>query len=325
VGEGPHAFIKPDGYLQVDLWCYDVNAHAWICCFPGVLPKTISLKVDANGFEVDDSGQPIPFSVSHGWNNLDYIPELKKFISVHNPCTYSMGLLKARRQEWIKDVKPAAAGHPWYFDVGTGRWERRLSQGQMPNLYEWGHVLRYSPHSRAAFYYDTHKRLVFRFDPRANIWTALKPEGPTPPVHSMTSVCYDSKRDRLYLASDKRSPGDAPAERSVVLWSYDIQANKWLDLQPRNAWKGVLSQSMAVMNYDQANDAVVVMEKEKMTVRIYDPKDNAWSDQPVKIDGPASKTQWNSFYDSDLNVHFLHAAGDGQVGKMWAYRYKAIP
>jgi len=34
-GEGRHAYVKPNGFGQDDYWFYDLNAHQWICLYPG--------------------------------------------------------------------------------------------------------------------------------------------------------------------------------------------------------------------------------------------------------------------------------------------------
>ena len=51
-GTGSHGAV-PDGYYMDDLWFYDVNAHKWICLYPGAT-KLTQLKLDENGFEVVD-------------------------------------------------------------------------------------------------------------------------------------------------------------------------------------------------------------------------------------------------------------------------------
>src|SRR6185295_7311714 len=59
-GQGVHAWVnKENHHAMDDLFVYDINAHRWICLYPGTDVTSISLKVDANGFEADESGQPI--------------------------------------------------------------------------------------------------------------------------------------------------------------------------------------------------------------------------------------------------------------------------
>src|SRR5579862_9930168 len=82
-GEGRHGYTKPDGYYMDDLWSYDLNAHRWICLYPGTDTKSVSLKMDSNGFEVDETGQPIPVAqMGHQFNMSTYDTDLKKFMFV---------------------------------------------------------------------------------------------------------------------------------------------------------------------------------------------------------------------------------------------------
>src|ERR1041385_336201 len=61
-GEGVHGYVMPDGHYMDDVWAYDVNANRWICLYPGTDTKSVALKMDANGFEVNEIGQPIPIA-----------------------------------------------------------------------------------------------------------------------------------------------------------------------------------------------------------------------------------------------------------------------
>lgn len=76
-GEGVHGYVKPDGHVMDDLWFYDINAHAWICLYPGTNTKTFTqrvkdkqLSLDENGQLFDNSKQPIPL---HTWFTLGAI------------------------------------------------------------------------------------------------------------------------------------------------------------------------------------------------------------------------------------------------------------
>jgi len=55
-GEGVHAYVKPDGHIMDDLWFYDINAHAWICLYPGTNTKTFNERVKGKDLKIDDSG-----------------------------------------------------------------------------------------------------------------------------------------------------------------------------------------------------------------------------------------------------------------------------
>lgn len=79
-GEGIHGYVKPDGHYMDDLWFYDVNAHAWICAWPGTDVKDVgNFKLNADGFVVTPNGQCPPIAtLVHGYNMPCYSPDLKK-------------------------------------------------------------------------------------------------------------------------------------------------------------------------------------------------------------------------------------------------------
>jgi hypothetical protein len=78
------------------------------------------------------------------------------------------------------------------------------------------------------------------------------------------------------------------------------------------------------MNYDVANDRVVVITLETMNkVQVYDPTENRFTTTPGAM--PKEFRQMNGFYDPVLNVYFIHTAIDNAEGPMWAYRYKSVP
>lgn len=67
-GEGQHGYTKPDGHYMDDLWFYDINAHRWICCYPGAPTKSLRLQLNADGFEVTPDGELLPVAQQvHGY------------------------------------------------------------------------------------------------------------------------------------------------------------------------------------------------------------------------------------------------------------------
>src|SRR5215472_9470557 len=60
-GEGVHAWWNKHNHRYMDdLFIYDVMAHRWICAYPGTDVTNVRLKLDANGFEMDENGRPVP-------------------------------------------------------------------------------------------------------------------------------------------------------------------------------------------------------------------------------------------------------------------------
>jgi len=65
-GCGIHGFVKPDGHFMDDLWAYDINGHRWICVYPGAHAKSLNLKLDKDGFEVNQEGEHIHVAKTSG-------------------------------------------------------------------------------------------------------------------------------------------------------------------------------------------------------------------------------------------------------------------
>src|SRR5262249_49162426 len=95
---------------------------------------------------------------------------------------------------------------------------------------------------------------------------------------------------------------------------------------------GAFSTSRSVMNYDSASDVVLAFyhgnvgltgsDTKGRGVHVYDPGANAWAETPLTIPKELCKCP-SSFYDPELNAHFIHCAGDSaDDGVMLVYRYK---
>src|SRR5262245_7027616 len=84
-GEGVHGYTKPDGRYMDDLWLYDVNAHRWVCCYPGADTKALDLTVNADGFEATRDGEPVPVAQQvHGYSMNTYDTDRRRFLSMPN-------------------------------------------------------------------------------------------------------------------------------------------------------------------------------------------------------------------------------------------------
>ena len=56
VGQGVHGYIRPDGRYD-DIFFYDLNAHRWICIYPGIDTKTFVEDIKKGEFKLNDDGQ----------------------------------------------------------------------------------------------------------------------------------------------------------------------------------------------------------------------------------------------------------------------------
>ncbi len=327
-GEGQHGYAKPDGHYMDDLWLYDINAHRWICCYPGADTKTLDLKLNADGFEAGPDGQPVAVAMQvHGYDNNTYDADHKRFMAMPCPGGYEKRELP-QRARWFKP--PPSDASPWFFETTTGKWNRLRTGGEAPSS-GFGDTLIYLPTRKKSFF--THGSSdVWFYDVPANKWSKLNVTGPTPPFGIDATSCYDSKRDRIYFGGG--SYPVAPAGTNAF-WMYDLKTGTFIDPKPKGApCRGSNSYPTknAVMIYEPMHDVVLLVmhsfhddEPERLGVYVYDPKTNAWADEPLLIPDELGKNRQakNGFYDPELNAVFIHSAGDSDDnGTMWVYRYK---
>jgi hypothetical protein len=68
-----------------------------------------------------------------------------------------------------------------------------------------------------------------------------------------------------------------------------------------------------------------VDKPERLGVYVYDPNTNAWADEVLAVPEKLGHNRQakNGFYDPELNVVFLHSAGDSRDdGTIWVFRYR---
>ena len=317
-GCGIHGYVKPDGHFMDDLWAYDINAHRWICLYAGAPVKTLSLRLDANGFEVNARGEHIPVSfMGHGYCNQTYIPDrgLVMFIYTHSPW-WTRAI--PQRWEWLDQNDPdvkrrnyghagaviEAAKHPLFYNVAAGRWERRFVSGDGPGPRRFEGVLEYIPAKKQAMFL-CHGRVWF-YDFATNTWTAAKAEKVNVAYDSWG--CYDTKRNRVYVA------------RKEIFLAYDVEKDAWSSISGEGQPSDLGSCAYGAVTYDEVADSVVFLLK-NAGIFIYDPGRNAWRRGADLPDVQWKRHNVNGFYDRELNVHFYHLAGDSaDDGVMLVYR-----
>ena len=328
---GVHGYVKPDGHYMDDLWFYDLNAHRWICLYPGAHAKTLQLKLDKNGFEVDDAGNAVPVSyLSHGYNNLTYNPDLRRYMVIHTQCPWWdqaipqrydwLGIPKEKRTYGNAGPVVTNVKHPWFYNVTEGKWARGFIEGPGPEKGRYEGVLEYVPAKKQAFYLYHGDLWCYDFSPAK--WTKL----PGKPLYGGYDAvaCLDTRRSRIYLGFGEKG-----------FWTYDVATNAWSEPKGTNTPAVFGSCNYATMTYDSVNDVVVLNVYRKWTKNqetppglwIYDPAANAWSAQVKPLPKPGLSTACtNAFYDPGTNAHYFHAAGDSSDnGSMWVYRYRRQP
>ncbi len=327
-GEGRHGYTKPDGHYMDDLWFYDINAHRWICCYPGAPAKTLRLRLNADGFEATPDGDLIPVAQQvHGYEMNTYDTDGKRLLSMPNTHSYWEKAMP-QRKDWLKP--PPADASPWFYETITGKW-KRLRTGTSGPQTGCGDTLVYLPGRRQAFFLHRNED-VWLYDTQTNKWQNVEPKGPRPPFGIDATLCYDSKRHRIYIGG-----GSYPVAPSGThaLWVYELKANTWLDPKPGGSpCKGSNSYPTknAVMVYDPWNDKVLLVfhsfhddTPERLGVYVYDPNTNAWDDEALPVPDKLGRSRQvkNGFYDPELNAVFIHSAGDSEDdGTIWVYRYR---
>jgi len=324
-GEGVHGYVKPDGHYMDDLWFYDLNAHQWLCLYGGADTKTLSLKLNKDGFESDDAGHAIPVAqLVHAYENLTYDSDLHRFLFMPCPGDYWKKPLGVRRSRWLMDAPKIATASPFLYDAKAGHFDRFKTKGKSPPS-GFGDVLMYIPSLKKTFFW--HHDGVWYYDAATNDWTQAKPGGKFPPFGIDPTAALDTKRNLIYIGGG--SYPVAPADQNA-LWVYDLNNNAWLDPKPKNIpGSNSYNTNISVMEYDTKNDKLLVFRhsagdqgKHPLGIFIYDPQKNEWSTDPLPL--PRWRGQCkNAFYAPDLNVYIFHSANDSaDDGSIWAYRYR---
>lgn len=330
-GEGRHNYVKPDGYAMDDLWFYDINAHRWICLYPGMDPRTFTqrvenkeLKIDDEGLLRDNDGQAIPVhTLTHAWGFLTYDPDRKKLAFLGNngldryymPGVEQMEKGLSLLDKRIKE-KQQALYTPWFYDVRSDKFERAVATGSIGYNGRGFPQLHYLPAKKEYIVVGSYGAAFF--GPASNKWREVVPEGPGP-KSSDACGCYDSQRNRVY-----RNGGDGTEAHELM--AYDIDSNRWLALEPKGRGPEAADTNGAFYEYDARLDKVIAMHftGKSPGIYVYLPQTNSWdAPLPFPADMPKFNFAANTCFVPALNVYFLHVAGDSSDdGVVWAYRYR---
>jgi hypothetical protein len=336
-GEGEHGrWDKPTGRYGDDLWFYDLQQHRWICLYPGTDVQAVNLKLDANGWEVDETGQPIPVApMVHGYELSTYLPDRKKLMFLAPGGGYwKKAPFAQRRLGWLPDGGKSVKNDPFYYDVMTGRWEREKAKGDAGNPKALS-SLTYLEGLNKTFHYRRRSE-AWLYDHATRTWSDAAPKG-TPPsgADSEGISAYDPERNWIFLMNVKEK---------VLPYIYDAKANAWVDPKPKNAPEnkeakdGVHPSSQhATLTYDSVSDVMVLVhhrglrppqksveDLSGLAYYVYDVKGNQWS-PPMSLPKEFLKRyrRINAFYDPHLNVHVFHVGVPERTdGVIWVYRYK---
>jgi hypothetical protein len=321
-GEGVHGGSSERGgaaYYNDDLFFYDINAHAWVCCHPGTPLVDPGLHYDDTcGCERDKNNDILPVAVSvHGYWTPEYDTHRKMFTMVPAPASlYWVKALGKHRPYIVDKSKPdprwGGYGSAWYWDPATGKWEFRRVHGPAPkhnvdNVYFYSRKLKKGVNIRQG---------VWLYDHATNSWTKASETG-----GGNGAYCYDPKREWIYAV--QRDKNDNNLNKVSI---YDIVNESWSKPTTTGDAGSDMESNQAFFTFDTANDVAVLHIQGKH--HVYSPTKLSWEVLPDTH--PDKTVKWGGsggFYDEQLNAHFYFNAGDSKVdpGHMWVYRYKANP
>jgi hypothetical protein len=320
-GQGVHGGMKKGGIYQDEVFAYDINAHRWICIYPGSDVTNLTLRLDRHGFEVNDKGEHVPVAIlGHGHHLFTYDSDQNKLVIIPLGNTW-WDKAFPRRKEWLDDRASAwlrNPRHPWLYDPATGRWEHRFVEGDGPGPRQYFSAVEYLPSKKRTFFLDRGCK-VWLYDGVANAWTTG--ETPAKPLGGYDwNGCLDTRRERVFVGQSKD------------LLAYDARTGEWkmCAAPPAGAFFG--NSTTNTMTYDAANDVVVLgmmhrgsgiarENQGKGRLYFYRPGSDTWEKRSTPL--PSWSGVVNAFYDPDLNAHFFHVARDSMAdGTIFVYRYR---
>jgi hypothetical protein len=342
---GAHGTGPREGRYNDDVFFYDLMAHRYVCVYPGTKTDTFEAELDDDGFVADADGEHPPIAIAaHGYECSSYNPETREFMTLLTGSPYSRKIrdrLTSLVGEHPRHSRDGGGMHPFFYNVEQGRWLRRKVAGAGPRT-GLADALTYLPTQKKTVLYQRGGDFWF-YDHRQPGWERVTAKGGPPttvdgrPTHEGT-LCYDSKRDRLYVFN--RDQISQP-------WIYDCETNTFTDPNPEHQFypatntyeqgKASIGSTASGVPYDSVADVVVMrltvkqgmgdprnIPAKTLGLAVYDPADNEWNQEPVPLPDEAKvRGAWNSFYSPELNVHVYHIAGDSRTnGTVVVYRHR---
>jgi len=344
-GTGVHGFMMPDGRYTDDIFFYDLNAHRWICIYPGTNGRTFvaaikagRLKAGDDGQLMDRDGQPVPYAAipHHSYKAHEYDQDQHRYVIAWgsgglggDQYTVQMAWHKEGMKllaEQMKGKADRVAGTPFFYNTMTGKFERYPANGpKLPANGPLSYVLCYLPGRKLLWLYGG-GGVTMTCDPATRRWSNAKAKGPTPKGIDF-AACYDTKREKVYVGGGSYRKPYGKDEGKVYV--YDVKTNAWSNLPDKGAVPSLFGANVACMHYDSANDKVVHVTRDfarrRAAVHVFDPATGAWSGQPLSVPAILANAAecWHGFYSPEVNAHFFYVSGDSRdTGRMFAYRYK---
>lgn len=342
---GAHGSGPREGRYNDDVFFYDLMAHRYICLYPGTKTDSFQVKLDEEGFVAAEDGQHLPIAIAvHGYECSSYNPKTRQFMTLLTGSPYSR-TLRSRLKTMVQDPslhsRDGGGKHPFFYDVDSGRWFRRKVEGNGPRT-GFADALIYLPRLQKTALYQRGSDF-WLFDHDRPSWQRVTAKGGAPETadgrrSSEGTVCYDSKRELLYVFN---------RDQVSMPWAYDPKTNTFRGLKAKNQFypptnsyeqgRIMIGSTSSGVHYDSAADVVVMrlrikrgtgdprnIPAETLGLAIYDPVTNEWQQDIVPLPEAAQiRGAWNSFYSPELNVHVYHIARDSRTGgTVVVYRHR---
>ena len=338
------------GYEANDVDAFDVASQAWQSLGLAESPERLwDLGVRLAG--VTFEGAPW---TEHGRRIYAYDPVSRKLIMVRTirlttgydpPLFAGFPADRSVAMDTLLNPPSSYARYTtWSFDLATGRWELlggaplgldtlvTTRHGVMGVNVRWpsrlndaGYLIPYRPSQPAR---DT---AIYLFDAAQSRWRRVDTPQPSPQnLYEMTSLAYDSKRDRVILHGG--------GENRDELWAFELRTRRWRNLQPKvlDPPGGAPPTCAREAVYLPNHDVVLAFGRvrhssSKLALFVYRADDNSWAPLNTPMPPGVSLGEYNEnramVYDAKHDVVLLVLGEGGDVGRAVVYgvRYQPEP
>jgi hypothetical protein len=220
---------------------------------------------------------------------------------------------------------PTLFNDTWAYDPAANTWTELDPQGTLP-AGRSSHQMVYAAGGGRLIMFGGRDLAgsslndTWAYDPAANTWTELDPQGTLPARRTLYQMVYDPSSGLIILFGGRSGGG-------VFLndtWAYDPAANNWTELKP----SGTLPPPRALcgMAYDPAAHRLIMFAGATFTrdddwhwfddTWAYDPAANTWTDLSPEGESPSERDGPSMVYDPSSGLIILFG---GMHNDTWAY------
>jgi N-acetylneuraminic acid mutarotase len=213
----------------------------------------------------------------------------------------------------------------WEYDPAVNAWTELVPKGDLPSA-RGGHSLVYDSHEHKVVLFGgatEHSRFgdTWAYDPAANAWIELDPDGELPSARDGHAMVYDPRDGIVILFGG----WDGSTDLNDT-WTYDLAANAWTELDPVGDIPAARSYHSLV--YDSRHGQVILFGGAAEDwgfndTWTYDLAANAWTELDPIGDLPSARGFSAMAYDSASGRALLFGGWDYEsyldVHDTWAY------